>query len=347
MHKKHLYERLNTDTARERYVRTRLKHLDSQVPSEEILSLMVDRPVGFDTRNIPLLTWEHVLNLMQDSYGKSAGYPLNIVVLKQPHMEIPEHTHDYFELIYVLSGNSIHSINGNKETLHEGDFCILPPPARHAQYSAPGNLTIKLMIRPEIFTGPCAGLLKKQETLGSFLLESIYGEMDDCYLLFPTDKDERILNLILEMYQEMLHIDNYTDLAVTGMLLTLLSILSRGWPGAVKSAPIRHTDHQILSFIHENYATITLDALASHLHYTVPYCSKYIKKLFGCTFSQLLHQIRFQQAEILLQDSILTVAQISDRLGYRNPENFMRAFKKQYHMTPSQYRSSCAQKKQQ
>ncbi len=58
-------------------------------------------------------------------------------------------------------------------------------------------------------------------------------------------------------------------------------------------------------------------------------------------------QIRFQQAESLLRDSILTVAQISGRLGYRTPENFMRAFKKQYHMTPSQYRSSCAQKKQQ
>lgn len=347
MYKKYLYERLKTDTTRELYVRTRLKHLDSQIPSEEILSLMVNGPVGFDTRNNPLLTWEHVLSLMQDSYGTGADCPLNIVVLKQPHMETPEHTHNYFEFIYVLSGHSIHSINGNKETLHEGDFCLLPPSARHAQYSAPGNLTIKLLVRPEIFTGPCAGLLKKQETLGSFLLESIYGEMEDCYLLFPTEKDERILNLMLEMYQEMLHIDNYTDLAVTGMLLTLLIILSRGWPGTVKSAPVRHTDHQILSLILENYATITLDSLASQLHYTVPYCSKYIKKLFGCTFSQLLNQIRFQQAEILLQDSILTIAQISGKLGYRNPENFMRAFKKQYHMTPSQYRSLSARKKQQ
>ena len=86
-------------------------------------------------------------------------------------------------------------------------------------------------------------------------------------------------------------------------------------------------------------ASITLEELARHLHYTVPYCSRYVKKLFGCTFSQLLNQIRFQKAHLFLKNSSLTVNQISKMLGYENPENFMRAFKKIHKMTPSQYRA--------
>ncbi|WP_461883611.1 helix-turn-helix domain-containing protein [Fusicatenibacter sp.] len=34
----------------------------------------------------------------------------------------------------------------------------------------------------------------------------------------------------------------------------------------------------------------------------------------------------------------MTVGQISDELGYGNPESFIRIFKKEYQMTPAQYR---------
>lgn len=33
-------------------------------------------------------------------------------------------------------------------------------------------------------------------------------------------------------------------------------------------------------------------------------------------------------------------------IGYENPENFMRAFKKRHQMTPSQYRNLYAEKKE-
>lgn len=34
----------------------------------------------------------------------------------------------------------------------------------------------------------------------------------------------------------------------------------------------------------------------------------------------------------------MSVNQISETLGYENPENFIRAFKKNFHMTPARYR---------
>ena len=109
--------------------------------------------------------------------------------------------------------------------------------------------------------------------------------------------------------------DIYTDRIITGMLMTLLVKLSRNWQAAVESAPVKNVDHEILTFLQENYSTVTLEELAGHLHYTVPYCSRYVKKIFGCTFSQLLNQIRFQKADLFLKNSSLTVNQISKMLG--------------------------------
>ncbi len=347
MGREHVYKYLSTETAREKYMDVHLRHIapPSQKNPSDLFTLLTKLPVDRDTRNIPLLTWNHILNITRDFYKIVPSTEHNIVLLKQTRLEIPAHTHTYFELIYVLSGSSVQYINQNPETFSEGDFCILPPHAIHSQNSCPNGLAIKILVHPSTFTDICTGLLKGQDTLSHFLLDSIYNKNSEQYLLFRTGEDPEIRERILDMFEEMLSADVFTDRILTGMLITLLVKLSRHWQAAVESVPVKNVDHEILTFLQENYSTITLEELAAHLHYTVPYCSRYIKKLFGCTFSQLLNRIRFQNADLLLKNSGLTVNQISKMLGYENPENFMRAFKKKYQMTPSQYRDFYAESK--
>ena len=83
---------------------------------------------------------------------------------------------------------------------------------------------------------------------------------------------------------------------------------------------------------------MTLNKLAEEFHFSVPYCSKLIKSITGKTFSNLLTEIRLQQGEQLLLYSQLSVEDISDKVGYRNPESFIRAFRQLHNDTPSQYR---------
>ena len=78
----------------------------------------------------------------------------------------------------------------------------------------------------------------------------------------------------------------------------------------------------------------------SYIIQSVPYCSKYLKNVFGCTFSAMIQKIRFQNAECLLRNSDMTVSEVGKEIGYENTENFFRVFKKHYHMTPSQYRAA-------
>lgn len=252
---------------------------------------------------------------------------------------LPEHIQTCFEAVYVLSGTYSCQINQHTELLHGGDLCILPPSARHSVHMAEDGAAVSILIWPAAFTDIFSGILCAPDILGDFLMNSIYRENVEDYLLFHTGDDEMICATILEMCREMMDTDKYTDRIISGMLVTLFTKLVRTHKDILKSASENGRENAILSMIYDNYATISLSQLAEQLHYTVPYCSKYLKKHLGCSFSQLLKQIRFQKAESLLLNTKMTVMQVSKQLGYENPENFVRAFKQIYEMTPSQYRT--------
>lgn len=287
---------------------------------------------------LPQLSWDDILQIARNAYNIPSDQEHHIIFLKSAREELPEHTHSYFEIIYVLSGTCTHSVNGNMETLQAGDLCILPPPTRHTQFKNSGSVSAKLLVLPTYFNRICPGLLQKGNALGTFLTNCIYSQNNEEYLLIHTGQNSPVRAEILEIGQEALNGDVYSDLIISGLFMSLLVRLCRDYQVDLKSVPSRDIVHEILDILQNEYANITLESLANRLHYSVPYCSKYIKKLFGCNFSYLLRWCRFQIAENYLVNSTLTVNQISKIIGYENPENFMRAFKNQYHMTPTQYR---------
>ena len=68
--------------------------------------------------------------------------------------------------------------------------------------------------------------------------------------------------------------------------------------------------------------------------------SNIFKKETGITFSDYLTSYRFEIAKKWLRETDITIKEISQRLQYRNPQNFIRSFKKKENMTPGEYRKS-------
>lgn len=289
-------------------------------------------------RFAPVITWEQMLQFMRDTYHPAQEFKHNIIVLKNPSLPNPEHIHTFFEMVYVLTGSGTHLINRHPETFSTGDFYILPPRARHSLESNMDCVTI--MIHPDAFENIFSGILRGQDCLGDFLMNSLYRDDSETYLLFHTGHNREMRDIMIQMTDIMAHADDYTDRVLSGMILLLSTSLLRTHQDAVRTAPGNGRNSEIVSLIYEHYDTITLSALAERLHYTVPYCSKYLKNHLGCNFSELLGKIRFQKAENFLVNSEMTIAEISRTLGYENPENFVRAFKLRYRMTPSQYRAA-------
>ena len=66
-----------------------------------------------------------------------------------------------------------------------------------------------------------------------------------------------------------------------------------------------------------------------------------IRHATGHTFSQLLTNIRLENAKQLLRDSTLSVMDIALQVGYEGSDQFIRAFRKHNGATPSEYRHLC------
>lgn len=61
------------------------------------------------------------------------------------------------------------------------------------------------------------------------------------------------------------------------------------------------------------------------------------RQVFGTTVFGYLHNYRMQQAQILLQQSHFTIAQVAATVGYRNPEAFSTAFRRMFSVSPKAY----------
>ncbi len=96
---------------------------------------------------------------------------------------------------------------------------------------------------------------------------------------------------------------------------------------------------EIMNYIQENYADVTLDDLAEKFYLSKPYLSKYIKEKSGSTFGELVKKVRMKKARSMLKSSNMTVENIALSVGYQNVEHFNRLFKKMYNMTPMQFRN--------
>ncbi|HLP37721.1 AraC family transcriptional regulator [Lacibacter sp.] len=65
---------------------------------------------------------------------------------------------------------------------------------------------------------------------------------------------------------------------------------------------------------------------------------KGFRQLYGCSVFDYLQQVRMEKAKILLEETIIPVADIAYMSGYNDPPNFTAAFKRHYNLTPMDIR---------
>lgn len=101
------------------------------------------------------------------------------------------------------------------------------------------------------------------------------------------------------------------------------------------------TVREIKKYLRHNYQNaVTMEQLGSHFCLNPNYISQLFKKETGIALFTYLTDLRMEMACIQLNDCTKRIAEISEAVGYSNPNRFSQAFKQKYGMTPSQFRKS-------
>lgn len=89
-----------------------------------------------------------------------------------------------------------------------------------------------------------------------------------------------------------------------------------------------------------NYPSpINLSMLSSILVYSPSYIDRSFRKIFGMSVNQYLIQTRLNAAKSLLWSTNNKVRDISESVGYNDYFNFAKQFRKQFGLTPTEYRA--------
>lgn len=252
------------------------------------------------------------------------------------------HEHAFFEMIYVLSGTCTQTFSDRKIELTVGDLCIMAPNVMHGIEVFDDSIILNILIRRSTFLDIFINTVRDKTQISMFFLSNIYEKNKIPYLLFHTGNDQKIRNYIFDMYLEQEHLDEYSDRIICSILTIFFTQLIRLHQDSIEIAESDTLkspyETEIFNFIVNHYAELTLEQVAEHFHFSTPYCSKLIKKITGLTFSELQENIRLQQGENYLLYTQLSIADISEKIGFGNPETFIRMFKRRHHMTPGKYR---------
>ncbi|GAA3401793.1 response regulator [Paenibacillus hodogayensis] len=94
-----------------------------------------------------------------------------------------------------------------------------------------------------------------------------------------------------------------------------------------------------LAYIHRHlHEDVTLRGLAALVTMDEAYFSSLFKKKTGVTLIHYVQQARVGQAKKLLEETVLPVSEIGERVGFPNTNYFIKIFKRWTERTPNEYR---------
>ncbi|MGE6414804.1 response regulator transcription factor [Planococcus kocurii] len=97
--------------------------------------------------------------------------------------------------------------------------------------------------------------------------------------------------------------------------------------------------NKILSYIEQHYTEpLRLSEIAAHFHFNASYLSSYFSTHHKEGFSEYLNRVRIKKSMELLENSQVSISNISGMVGYSEHSYFCKVFKRITGMSPGKYR---------
>lgn len=251
------------------------------------------------------------------------------------------HLHDCFEIDYIYRGQCELTFLDETRILTEGDFCILSPFTKHnVVLLSPETRLFPIYIKEHTFSKLFFSLLSEDDILSDFFRKILASSTEANYLLIKTDASNEIKDLVKKLFLESFRYDDYVERCSINWINLLFTYVLRSYRIYQQFSYYRSGPDYIpiVRYIQSHYKTITLQTLAEHFHYSVPYLSKIIKEYTGKNFTQLIKTLKIKEAIEYLEKTDLSIEAISEKTGYNSADHFYRIFKEYQGISPLQYR---------
>lgn len=245
------------------------------------------------------------------------------------------HVHPSYELFYVWKGEVEIKTERKTYKIRGGQAALISPSLYHHTFTKDGTEKFNLF-----FSFAKNGRRKCEDVYSEFLrvfsgkpIQTLKAKSIDIEVLRDLRKRECFCR------EERLRAE------LIRFLFTLYDVLNKR---VIKNQTHNdftnvgmHYRYEIDRLLSKNYKKDTsLDEMAESLYISPKRLSVIIKSLYGKGYKQLKSEMRIQYAKQLLKESDMSIAAISQSVGYKSVRGFLIAFEEQASMTPTEYRNS-------
>lgn len=285
---------------------------------------------------------ELVPSLIDNEKDPSSG-PAEIRILSTDPANAKElFTHCSFDIIYTASAEAQVAVKGEQIAMGKHNILLVAPGVPYHIAADPGSYIPVITVSKAMIVAHFHKLSELEGVLPRFFSNAMWAEMSALYLHYSKLANPAVHTLIKLCISEEAGNQPQKSFVLSQLLLCIFGYLTIQPPSTYTLSPGKITKSiqivKILTYMQNNYRTVTLEKLAESFHYTVPYVSKLIRNATGLTFTEILREIKFDVCRSLLLNSDLKINKIAEVAGFQNTDHFNRIFKKRMGVTPTEYK---------
>ena len=276
--------------------------------------------------------------------------PVVAIVPAEHHGRIPTHSHEFYEMVYVADGFTLHSAGGTITLLVAGDLFFVKPGEEHSYINA--------------YQTKLYNLIFNASELGSLASElSVLPGLDDMFAAGEDSGDAKSIRLLHVPMHERRNIESALreigeerearrtgwETALRVRLASFLLRYSRMYEEQWESRAASADDYygyiyRILCYVDTHYSeNISMNDLSAVTGLSPDYMTRKFKAALHMTPSEYVRKFRIARAMELLCTTDLSVAAVAGRTGFSDVSLFSRVFKQSVGLPPASYRKNAAE----
>lgn len=258
----------------------------------------------------------------------------------EPHFVGNEEAHDFWEMLYVDGGSIIAHIEDEHYELQTGELIFYRPNETHYMESNDESQTSNMFIicfecksgAMQCFEGKKINVPSDLRTMISDIIEEgsrnfTISTQPLCSIPEAPLGGLQMVKIKMEMFLIYLMRNEKQRNSKSSLFVS-----KQNFENNLVSDIVEFLDERLCE-------TVTLEQLEKYFHFGKSHLCKLFKDNTGYTIIHYHNRMKVAKAKELLLQSDMSVASISELLGFESSQYFSRVFKNLNGMTPSEYRA--------
>lgn len=282
--------------------------------------------------------WFHLYISGMEIRNLYQAFEIDFITASQT-ADIPKFRNTFFEMVFILEGSGIHTVNEHKLAYEQDKLYLLFPQDTYSFEVVERSKFCVIRYNLNYLQPESNNWLQR--------LEFIYHQhnhMPKCILKTPTDKP--LVRALVEALEREYSNPNYHDQMVIRQLIdTIITLADRNLvlSATETGTPTKTTNalrmlHYVQKHIYDP-GQLKLEQIAQRFNLSPSYVSEYFKTHTGQSLQEYINAYRYKIIETRLKFTDMRINEIVLELGLSDASHLNRLFKKHAGISPTKYKS--------